>query len=285
MDLAVIGAGRVGTAIAVLLARAGHRVAAVSGREGTVERAARFLPGVPVLPETEAAGAADVVLLGVPDALIESTVARVAPALRPRAAVVHLSGALGLSALQPAEAAGAMPIAVHPLQTFPTVESAVERMPGSAAAVTARTEEAYALGEVLARDAGALPFRLPDEARPLYHAGAVLASNAVAALMELAERVLLAAGVHDPVQKFLPLTRATVENFGELGAAGALTGPVVRGDAETVERNLRALGEHAPEAVAAYVALASASSALAAGSGRLSERGRAAVEEVLARWR
>jgi predicted short-subunit dehydrogenase-like oxidoreductase (DUF2520 family) len=285
MDLAVIGAGRVGTAIAVLLARAGHRVAAVSGREGTAERAARFLPGVSVLPEAEAAGEADVVLLGVPDALIESTVARVAPALRPRAAVVHLSGALGLSALQPAEAAGAMPIAVHPLQTFPTVESAVERMPGSAAAVTARTEEAYALGEVLARDAGALPFRLPDEARPLYHAGAVLASNAVAALMELAEQVLREAGIDEPVGKFLPLTRATVENVGELGAAGALTGPVVRGDAETVERNLRALGEHAPEAVAAYVALASAASALASGAGRLSEAGHAAVEEVLARWR
>ncbi len=285
MDLAVIGAGRVGTAIAVLLARAGHRVAAVSGREGTTERAARFLPGVPVLAETEATRDADVVLLGVPDAAIEATAGRVAPALRSRATVVHLSGALGLAALRSAEAAGATPIALHPLQTFPTVESAVERMPGSAAAVTARTEEAFAIGEGLARDAGARPFRLADEARPLYHAGAVLASNAVVALVALAERVVGEAGVDDPVGKFLPLTRAAVESVDELGVAGALTGPVVRGDAETVERNLRALGEHAPEAVAAYVALASASSALAAGSGRLSERGRAAVEEVLARWR
>ncbi|MFL5799360.1 MAG: Rossmann-like and DUF2520 domain-containing protein [Actinomycetota bacterium] len=285
MDLAVIGGGRVGTALAVLLTRAGHRVAAVSGRDGTAARAGRFLPGVPVLAEAEAAGQAAVVLLGVPDALVVATAARVAPALRSGAAIVHLSGALGMAALQPAEAAGATPIALHPLQTFPTVESAVERMPGSAAAVTARTEEAFALGEGLARDAGALPFRLADEARPLYHAGAVLASNAVVALVALAERVLGEAGVDEPVRKFLPLTRASVENAGALGPADALTGPVVRGDAETVERNLHALGELAPEAVAAYVALASAASAVAAGARRLSEHDRAAIEEVLARWR
>jgi predicted short-subunit dehydrogenase-like oxidoreductase (DUF2520 family) len=204
--------------------------------------------------------------------------------LRPDAAVVHLSGALGLDALRGPESNGHTVVALHPLQTFPTVEAAIERVPGSAAAVTARTEEGFALGERLAVDAGARPFRLPDDARPLYHAGAVLASNAVVALLGLAGEVFAAAGVDRPVEQFLPLTRATVDNVGALGPAEALTGPVVRGDAATVERNLAALAEHAPNAVAPYVALSRAAADLAVAAGRLDQRERDEIEEALARW-
>jgi predicted short-subunit dehydrogenase-like oxidoreductase (DUF2520 family) len=284
MDVSVVGAGRVGTALAVLLARAGHRIAAVSGRDATAERAARFLPGTRVTGDAEAAGAADVVLLGVPDALIEPTAGRVAPSLNRGAALIHLSGALGLEALVAAEDAGATPVALHLLQTFPSVEAALDRVPGSAAAVTARTEEGFALGERLAVDAGARPFRLADQARPLYHAGAVLASNAVVALLGLAEQVLREAGIDDPVERFLPLARASVDNAGELGPADALTGPVLRGDAATVERNLRALSERAPDAVGPYVVLSRAAADLAHRSGRLDADGWAAIVEVLGRW-
>ena len=248
MDVSVIGAGRVGTALAVLLARRGHRIVAVSGRADTAERAARFLPGTPVTTAAEAAAAAGTVIVGVPDQWIEPTAREVAGDLRPGAVVVHLSGALGLDALRPAEDAGATVIALHLLQTFPSVEAALERVPGSAAAVTARDDEGFMAAERLAIDAGAHPFRLADDARPLYHAGAVLASNAVIALLGLAERVLNDAGVDDPVARFLPLTLASVGNTGDLGPGAALTGPAVRGDAATVERNLRALAEHAPAA-------------------------------------
>jgi predicted short-subunit dehydrogenase-like oxidoreductase (DUF2520 family) len=285
MELAVVGAGRVGTALAVLLSRAGHRVAAVSGRADTAGRAARFLPGVPVVTDEQAAASAEVVVLGVPDSAIEPTAAGIAPHLRPGAALVHLSGALDMSVLHAAEAAGATPLAVHPLQTFPTVESGLARLPGSAAAVTARTDEGFALGERLAGDAGAVPFRLPDEARPLYHAGAVLASNALVALMALAEQVLETAGVDDPLRKLLPLSLASLENAGTMGAVEALTGPVARGDARTVERNLVALTERSPGTVPAYVALAEAAASLAASGGRLTDQARSAVEAVLARWK
>ena len=284
MDISVIGAGRVGTALAVLWSRAGHRIAAVAGREATAERAARYLPGTPVAAEAEAAGAAPVVVLGVPDAAVEPTAGAIAASLRPGAAVLHLSGALGLEALRPAEDAGAMPVALHLLQTFPSVEAAIDRVPGSAAAVTARAEEGFALGERLAVDVGARPFRLADEARPLYHAGAVLASNAVVSLLGLAERVFGEAGVGDPVARFLPLALASVTNTGEMGPGDALTGPVVRGDAGTVERNLAALAEHAPDAVESYLALARAAVDLAVRSGRLDAAARSAIEEVLARW-
>ena len=281
MDISVIGAGRVGTALAVSWQRAGHRIAAVSGRAATAERAARFLPGTPVTTAAEAAATADVVVLGVPDALVEPTAAEIAEALPAGASLVHLSGALGLEALH---GAGATPVALHLLQTFPTVESAIDRVPGSAAAVTADSEEGFALGERLAVDAGARPFRLADADRPLYHAGAVLASNAVVALLALAEQVFRDAGIDDPAERFLPLTRASVDNVGELGAADALTGPVVRGDAATVERNLRALSERSPAAVAPYVALSRAAADLAVSAGRLDAERRAQIGEVLARW-
>jgi len=282
MDISVVGAGRVGTALAVLLARAGHRVAAVAGRDGTRERASTFLPGTPVVPAADAAAAGEVVIVGVPDGEVEAVAT--ALAFRQGAAVVHLSGALGLDALRGPEAAGHTVLALHPLQTFPTVEAAIDRFPGSAAAVTGRTEQGFALGERLAVDAGARPFRLADEDRPLYHAGAVLASNAVVALMGLAADAFTVAGIDHPVELFLPLTRASVENAGALGPGEALTGPVVRGDAATVERNLQALAERAPAAVAPYVALSRAAADLAVQAGRLDEERRAAIEEVLARW-
>src|SRR5689334_25442533 len=100
MDISVIGAGRVGTALAVLLQRAGHRIAAVAGRAGTEERAGRFLPGVPMLSSEEAASAAGVLLVGVPDAEIQPVTAGLP--VRPGTAVVHLSGALGLDVLREA---------------------------------------------------------------------------------------------------------------------------------------------------------------------------------------
>jgi predicted short-subunit dehydrogenase-like oxidoreductase (DUF2520 family) len=286
VDVAVIGAGRVGTALAVLLARAGHRIVAVSGRGGTVDRAARHLPGVPVVPAAEAASRAEVILVGTPDDRIAGVVSDLAAqgAFRRGHAVVHLSGATGLGALAAAAAAGARTMSLHPLQTFPTVDAAIERLPGSGMAVTATDEEGYGLGERLAADAGARPFRLPEEARPLYHAAAVFASNYLVTVVALAERLFREAGIEDPAPLYLPLVRATLDNLEAIGAERALTGPAVRGDAGTIERNLEALSAAAPDAIRAYVALAGVALDLAEDAGRLSPEGRSRVEEALARW-
>jgi len=287
VDVAVIGAGRVGTAMAVLLGRAGHTIRAVAGGEGTRERAARFLPHVPLLERERAARAAEVVVLGTPDAAIEpvcTALAR-AGALGPDRAVVHLSGATGLDALGTAEAGGATVLSVHPLMTCPDVEAAIARIPGSSFAVTARAPLGFELGENLALDVGGRPFALEDEMKPLYHAAAVFASNYIVTLTALAESLQEAAGVPDPLEALGPLQRATLENIEAVGPGAALTGPAVRGDNLTVERNLRALAEHAPEAVRAYVALADLALELATASGRLDALAAAAVQEVLARWR
>lgn len=286
MDVAVIGAGRVGTALAVLLGRAGHHLVAASGREASRARVARHLPGVPFLEPAEAAGAGDLVLVAVPDDAIASVAGELASAraFREGAWVAHLSGAARLEVLTGVREAGGRPLGFHPLQTFPDVDRAIDRLHGCTVAVTADEEEGLALGERLAVDIGAEPFRLSDQMRPLYHAAAVFASNDLVASSWLAARLLDAAGVPDAARAMAPLQRATLDNVADLGPGAALTGPAVRGDAGTIAGNLDALAGTAPDAVAAYVAMARVKLDLAVEAGRLDPAGRAAVEEVLARW-
>jgi predicted short-subunit dehydrogenase-like oxidoreductase (DUF2520 family) len=287
MEIAVIGAGKVGTALAATWARAGHRIVAVSGRAATPDRAARFLPRVPVLEPREAASKGELVVVATPDGAIREVVAELAAtgAFRPGHVLCHVAGSAGLEALEEAEEAGVRPLAIHPLQSFPSVDAGIERLPGSAMGVTARDEETFSVGEGLARDAGCTPFRVPDDARPLYHAAAVFAANYLATTMILADRLFRAAGIEDPVRLFAPLSRAVLENVVTMGPAAALTGPAARGEAGTIERNLDAVARAEPGAVEPYVALARAALDVAEREGRLSASHRRKVEEVLSRWR
>jgi predicted short-subunit dehydrogenase-like oxidoreductase (DUF2520 family) len=286
MRIAVIGAGRVGTAIAVLLGGAGHDVVAVSGRAATRERAGRYLPGVPVIEPTEASAKGELVVVSVPDDDLGSVVGRIAAAggFRRGQWVAHVSGATGLDVLDAAQASGARRLAIHPLQTLPDVERAIERIPGCAVAVTADDEEGYRVGGSLAGDLGSSPFRLADKLRPLYHTAAVFASNYLVTTSSVAERLFAEAGMRDPSRAIAQLQRATIDNIEALGPAAALTGPAVRGDAGTVERNLESLAGNMPDAVDAYVAMARVALELATRSGRLAPDRRTAVEAVLARW-
>src|SRR5207344_2851984 len=161
---------------------------------------------------------------------------------------------------------------------------AIDRIPGSAIAVTADDEQGYFLGERIADDLLGEPFRLAEELRPLYHAAAVLASNDLVAVSALAAEAFAAAGIEDPVRAMRPLQRTTLDNVGEMGPARALTGPAARGDAGTIAKNLEALAREVPTAVAPYVTLARVALDLAVVRGSLAEADRAAVEEVLARW-
>jgi predicted short-subunit dehydrogenase-like oxidoreductase (DUF2520 family) len=286
MDVAVIGAGRVGTAVAVLLRKAGHRITAIAGRDATRARAARYLPGVPMVDRGAAARTGEIVLIAVPDDAIVEVALGLAQdhALHEGQWVAHVSGATGLDALAGVRALKARPLAIHPLQTFPDVEGAIDRIPGCWIAITADDEDGFKVGEDLAKDLQANPFRLDDAKRPLYHAAAVFASNYVIAATGIAEELFAEAGVPRPVDAMVPLARASLENVARLGPAQALTGPAVRGDAGTIGRNLQALSVSAPSAVRAYVELARVALELGTRGGRLSGEARARVEEVLARW-
>lgn len=285
MDVAVVGAGRVGTALAVLLARAGHRLVAVSGRDATRARTEKFLPGVTVIPAVEAVKEAELVLIGVPDDAIAETADGIAGAVRKGAHVAHLSGSAPLSELDAVALAGARVLSLHPLQTFPDVESGIARLPESFVAVTAAEDDEYLLAERVVGDIGARSFRLPDDRKPLYHAAAVFCSNYLAVTQRVAELLFTLAGLEEPVEMFEPLARSTIENVFELGPAAALTGPAARGDAITIRRNLEGLAAEAPHSLPAYVELARAAVHLAAAEGTVTEEEMHRVEGVLAEWK
>ena len=287
MDVAVVGAGRVGTALAVLLTRAGHRVVAASGREASRARVETWLPDVPLLPPADAARSGEAVLLAVPDDAIAGTCAEIAAAggFTDGGFVVHLSGAEPLLALGPARDAGADVLSTHPMQTVPDVGSGLERLPGAHVAITAWSERGFELGERLAADWGGVAFRLSEERKPLYHAAAVFCSNYLVAVEGLAEHLFRLAGLPAPLPAFAPLAEASLANVIRVGPEAALTGPVARGDAGTVRRNLEAIAGHAPEAVPAYVALADAAINLATRARRLGPDEASAIREVLTEWR
>ena len=167
---------------------------------------------------------AELVLLCVPDGAISE----VARGIAPGPWVAHTSGATRLGALDP----HARRFGLHPLQTF-TKRRGPEQLDGAHAAVTAETAEAREVGFELARTLGLEPFALDDAARPLYHAGAAIASNYLVTLHRVASELFEAAGA--PPEALVPLMRRTIDNGFEL------TGPIERGDWETVERHREAL--------------------------------------------
>jgi predicted short-subunit dehydrogenase-like oxidoreductase (DUF2520 family) len=225
------------------------------------------------------------VVIGVPDDAIEPTCREIAGALTGTQTVLHLSGSVGLDALDAARGGGARTLSLHPLQTFPTVEAGVERMPGAPVAVTATDAETQEIGSRLAEDAGGRPFPLADGDKPLYHAGAVFTSNYMVTVLAAAREAFAAAGVPDPADALAPLANATLHNALSGDPIGALTGPAVRGDVGTVERNLIALHDRAPELVGPYIVLAELALDLLERSGREKPPHDRAVREVLAKWR
>jgi predicted short-subunit dehydrogenase-like oxidoreductase (DUF2520 family) len=183
----------------------------------------------------------ELVLLCVPD----SAISDVAASLEPGPWIAHVSGATPLAALDPHPRRFSM----HPLQTF-TRARGPEQLDGAWAAVTAESEEGREAGFWLARTLGLEPFALDDDARPLYHAGAAIASNYLVTLNAVAAELFRAAGA--PPEALVPLMRRTIENGFEL------TGPIERGDWATVEAHRRAIRAAKPELEPLYDVLAEA---------------------------
>ena len=254
MDIALIGPGRAGTALALALTHAGHRVIAVAGRgpemPSTIAAATRL--GAAAVPVEDAGRGAQIVLIATPDAVIEATASKVAASLEAGALIVHLSGARGLDALSTVvgERVDVQVGALHPLQTLPFPDTAVAGAWAAVAGPPLVTE--------LARDMGMHPFVVADVDRPLYHAAAVVASNHLVALLGQVQRIADLAGV--PLRAFEALVRASVDHSFDLGPEAALTGPVARGDAATIASHLDAIPDSERRA---YTALADAARRLA----------------------
>ena len=280
--LLLVGAGRVGTAVAILLKRAGWSVAGViSLTPASAERGAALLDA-PVAP-IEGAPAADLYLLGVPDDAIEEVAGSLAAQASPGAVAVHLAGSLGTEPLGPLSDRGLGVAALHPVQACPDIETAVERIPGSAWGVTCEPGLRDTC-ERLVEAAGGTAVLVPEADRPLWHAAAVMTSNGIAALLAFGGSILDAIGIDDPVSVLGPLAAGTVENARAGGGGGAtLTGPVVRGESATIGRHLGSLRSAAPDLVPAYRLVAETILAAAVRAERIPERVADDIRAVVAR--
>ena len=185
-----------------------------------------------------------VVILAVRDDAIRPLAGALAAAgaIDSRQVVLHLSGVHGQEALGPLVGSRAALGSLHPLQTISDPERAAERLKGSWAAVEGMPR-AVETAEQLAQDVGLRPFRIASQAKPMYHAGAVFASNYFVVVEAVAQRLLRHAGLTDAEawQALRPLVEGTLDNLGRLGPLGALTGPVARGDEATVRHHVEAL--------------------------------------------
>jgi predicted short-subunit dehydrogenase-like oxidoreductase (DUF2520 family) len=282
LRIGAVGAGRVGAVLASALRAAGHPVAAAAGEsDASRSRIADLLPGVPVRKPSAVARACDLLLLTVPDDMLGNVVSMLAAsgALREGQVVAHTSGRHGLAVLDPATALGCRPIALHPAMTFTGTAVDLPRLAGCTYGVTVADGE-HGLAEQLVSDLGGRAVRVPEERRALYHAGLAHGANHLVTLVSQALELLSAAGVDDPGATLRPLLEAALANSLGQGDA-ALTGPVVRGDVETVRAHVAELAAHAPDSLPSYVALARATLDRVVTDGRVLPIRAAAIRRVL----
>src|SRR3954469_7934993 len=268
--IGVVGAGRVGAVLSAALRAAGHEIAAAAGEStASVDRIGALLPGVRRAKPTDVARSCDLLLLTVPDDLLENVVTTMvgAGAIRSGQVVCHTSGRHGLAVLAAAAAIGARPLALHPAMTFTGTGVDLDRLPGCVFGVTAG-EEDRVLAESLVADMGGITMWVPEDKRTLYHAGLAHGANHLVTLVAQAMELLAASGAEDPAATLRPLLSAALDNALAQGDA-ALTGPIVRGDVKTVQAHLHDITESAPATIPSYVAMAKATADRAVLDGRL----------------
>ena len=230
-------------------------------------RAEALLPGVPILPVPDVVIDADLVLVAVPDDVLPGLVAGMveAGAIHAGQFVAHPSGRYGIDVLEPARRVGALPLAIHPVMTFTGTSVDLARLADCPFGVTA-ADALRPVAEALVVEMGGEPVWVPEEARGLYHAGIAFGANFLMTVVLQSLDLLRGAGMPEPERLMAPLLSASLDNALRHGDS-ALTGPVARGDADTVAEHLRRIEAVSPAAAAGYQALArlTADRALAAG--------------------
>jgi len=255
-SIAIIGLGKVGTAVGHLLRNAGYEIAAVADRSpSAIERGVPYTGGAVSKDPLHAALSADAIFITTPDDLIRSLCDEIAEGggFGPGKRVVHMSGAGGLDLLESARASGAQIAAIHPLQSFVDMEGVISSIPGSAFSITAEGEMRDWAVRVTT-DLGGTSFFVSDEDKPLYHTAACMASNYLVTLMNIVEGIYrqMGMGEKETLRSFWPLVQGTMRNIEEKGTEKSLTGPIARGDIGTIRRHLTVIGKKAPRLLALY---------------------------------
>ena len=271
LDVAVVGTGRAGSVLGAALRRVGHNVVACTAVSDISRlRAESLLPGVPIKAIDQAVAQCDLVLLTVPDDVLPGLVAGLAAtnSIGPGTFVVHASGRYGVEVLEPLTQRGALPLALHPVMTFTGTSVDLNRLSGCPFGVTSH-EVLRPVAEALVVEIGGEPVWVPEGNRALYHAALAFGSNNIITLVNETIALLSGAEIEDADRLIAPLFGASLDNALRNGDA-ALTGPVSRGDVDTVRTHLEVLSENSPQTVDAYRTMARLSTQRALDAGIVS---------------
>jgi predicted short-subunit dehydrogenase-like oxidoreductase (DUF2520 family) len=282
LKLGFIGAGTIGSALALKLNSQGYPVVAVSSRHHTsAKKLAQAISGCsPVANNQNVADSAELVFITTPDDVIASVASQIA--WHQGQMVVHCSGAAATDILEPAKKAGAYVGVFHPLQTFAGAREAMENMPGSTFALEAE-EPLLGILQEMAHALGGHWIKLKAGDKAVYHAAAVITSNYLVTLVKLATDLWQTFGVprEKATKALLPLIRGTVRNLETIGLPQCLTGPIARGDSGTIKKHLEALEKASPDTLATYRELGLKTIPIALAKGRINEQQAAELKTIL----
>lgn len=284
-SIAIIGVGKVGTAIGSLLRSAGYRIAAVCDHSQEAVQRAYYYTGAKFCELSSLASAnADCIIISTVDDAIASVCDELLQQgiIRPGLKVIHLSGAGGLDILHSASQHCALVASIHPVQSFADVETAIKNIPGSVFGITADPDiKEWSMNFV--NDLGGVPVFVSDEDKPLYHAAACMASNYFASLLFIVTDLYQNLGLknEDCAHAYLPLVRGTLSNIQAHGPVDALTGPIARGDVGTIEKHIKVIGEKIPRYLAVYKDLALVTIDIALLKGSITENKARAMKKIL----
>jgi predicted short-subunit dehydrogenase-like oxidoreductase (DUF2520 family) len=279
MKLGFIGAGTVGTALAIGLDSRGYKVTTVYSRSPeSAGKLAAEIDGCQAVESSQAvADAADMVFITTPDGAIPDVVSKIE--WHAGQNVVHCSGADSTEVLEPAKIMGARTGAFHPLQTFASVKQAIENIPGSTFAIEAEEPLRTTLKEMAAALEGRY-IQLEAGDKVVYHAAAVIACNYFVTLVKLATDLWETFDIptRQATEALLPLIQGTIHNIETVGIPDCLTGPVARGDTGTIRKHIEALQKAAPDVLPTYLELGRQTVPVALAKGKITEQ---QAEEML----
>jgi len=257
--IGIIGTGVVGTAVGVVLNQKGYEITGVYDvkSESTKQIVERIRCAACSTPQ-EVSRSADILLITTSDSVIQSVANSLAEAVAFYAdqTIIHMSGALSSEIIDRAKDFGARVLSVHPVQSFASLERAIEVLPGSIFSIEG-DKEAYDTAVAFVEALGGEYFFIDRKAKPLYHAGACVVSNYLVTIIDFGVKLLESTGISRQMalKALMPLINGTVKNIENIGIPRALTGPVARGDLATVIKHMECMEEMAPELLKLYGAL------------------------------
>ena len=281
---AIIGTGMVGTAIGFLLKKAGCKIVAIADKSAAaLLRAESYTGGKTYRKPQKVLPDADCLLITTPDDLILSVCKDIAqsPSIKGKY-VFHMSGAGGLNLLEPAKKAGAVVGSIHPLQSFSSIDNAIQNIPSSYFGITADAK-AKIKAEAIVIALGGKPIYISAKQKPLYHAAACVASNYLVSLLNVVESIYQSIGISekDAKKAYLPLIYGSLKNIELSGSVAALTGPIARGDSGTIKKHIDAINANLPQYSSLYSSLGLVTVDIALKKGTLNSHQAKQISDIL----